>query len=69
VVILDVFEKIDQSVDAKLYLQEIVQKADEYGVVIYLEPKPIHKVEYYEKFGFEFTPNKLFMKRFAEGQN
>jgi hypothetical protein len=75
VVILDVFEKIDQSVDAKPYLQEIIAKADEYGVVIYLEPKPRHKVGYYENFGFELTPNKLFMKRkpsnpdirFAEG--
>lgn len=66
-VILDVFEKIDQSVDAKPYLQEIVQKADDYKVVVYLEPKPRHKVEYYENFGFELTPNKLFMKRFAEG--
>jgi hypothetical protein len=92
VIILDVFEKIDQRVDAKKYLQEIVAKADEYGVVIYLEPKPRHKhfqdnlekkekiskdylIGYYEKFGFELTPNKLFMKRkpsnpdirFAEG--
>jgi hypothetical protein len=75
VVILDTFEKIDQSVDAKPYLQEIISKADEYGVVIYLEPKPRHKVGYYENFGFELTPNKLFMKRepsnpeirFAEG--
>jgi hypothetical protein len=75
VVILDTFEKIDQSIDARPYLQEIVQKADEYGVVIYLEPKPRHKVGYYENFGFELTPNKLFMKRkpsnpdirFAEG--
>lgn len=91
-VILDVFEKIDQTIDAKIYLQEIVKKADEYGVVIYLEPKPRYKhfqdnlekkkkiskdylVGYYEKFGFELTPNKLFMKRepnnpdirFAEG--
>jgi hypothetical protein len=75
VVILDVFEKIHQRVDAKPYLQKIVQQADKYGVVIYLEPKPRHKVGYYENFGFELTPNKLFMKRkpsnpdirFAEG--
>jgi hypothetical protein len=43
VVILDVFEKKDQSIDAKPYLIKIVQKADEYGVVIYLEPNPRHK--------------------------
>jgi hypothetical protein len=69
VIILDVFEKIDQNIDAKPYLQEIVKKADEYGVVIYLEPKPRHKVGYYEKFGFELTPNKLFMKRKPSNSN
>jgi len=43
VVILDLFEKKNQSIDAKKYLDEIVKKADELGVVIYLEPKPRHK--------------------------
>jgi hypothetical protein len=43
VVILDLFEKIDQNIDAKKYLQQIVNKADEYDVIIYLEPKPRHK--------------------------
>ena len=40
VVILDIFEKINQDVDAKPFLKEITQKADEYGVTIYLEPTP-----------------------------
>lgn len=43
VVILDVFEKIDQSIDAKPYLEKITEKADEYNIFIYLEPKPRHK--------------------------
>lgn len=80
VVILDVFEKIDQNIDAKSYLNEIIEKADKYEVTIYLEPKPRHKyfqdnsqkknkitreylIDYYEKFGFQLTPNKKFMKR------
>ena len=65
VVILDVFEKKDQNTDAKPYLKKIVEKADEYGVVIYLEPKPRTDsvIDYYERFGFELTPNKQFMKR------
>lgn len=80
VVILDVFEKKDQNIDATPYLKKIVEKADEYGVVIYLEPTPRHKyfqdnlekknkitkqylIDYYQKFGFELTPNKQFMKR------
>jgi len=43
VVILDLFEKKKQDIDAKKYLYEIVKKANELGVVIYLEPKPSHK--------------------------
>ena len=43
VVILDLFEKKNQNIDAKKYLHEIVKKADELGVIIYLEPKPRHK--------------------------
>jgi len=79
-VILDLFEKKDQSIDAKSYLNEIIEKADKYEVTIYLEPKPRYKyfqdnsqkknkitreylIDYYEKFGFQLTPNKKFMKR------
>jgi hypothetical protein len=91
VVILDVFEKIDQSIDAKSYLNEIIEKADKYEVTIYLEPTPRYKyfqgnlekknkitreylIDYYEKFGFQLTPNKKFMKRlpikkYANGEN
>jgi GNAT superfamily N-acetyltransferase len=80
VVIMDLFEKIDQTIDAKIYLQEIINKADEYKVTLYLEPIPRYKyflddagkirriskeylISYYEKFGFELTPNRQFTKR------
>jgi GNAT superfamily N-acetyltransferase len=43
VVIMDLFEKIDQTIDAKIYLQEIINKADEYKVTLYLEPIPRYK--------------------------
>jgi len=70
VVIFDKFEKSNKSVKAYKYLQQIVDKADEYRVTIYLEPTPIGNtktrnelIEYYQSFGFELTPNKEFMKR------
>jgi hypothetical protein len=43
VVIMDLFEKINQDIDAKTYLHEIIKKADEYKVTIYLEPMPRYK--------------------------
>jgi hypothetical protein len=39
-VILDLFEKIDQNIDSKKYMEEITSKADEFGVSIYLEAIP-----------------------------
>ncbi len=43
VIILDVFEKINQTLDAKQVLQEIVNKADELSITIYAKPAPRHK--------------------------
>lgn len=40
IVVLDIFEKKDQNIDAKKYLKEICDKADDYGVIIFLEPEP-----------------------------
>jgi len=42
-VYLDLFEKIDQNVDAKPYLQYICDLADKYNVNIRLEPVPRYK--------------------------
>jgi hypothetical protein len=67
VVIIDHIEKIGNA-DVKKYMQEITDKADELGVIIYLMPVPrthklteAHKkkitkdylIGYYEKFGFK----------------
>jgi hypothetical protein len=78
ILILDLFEKIDQSIDAKIYLQQIIDKAKEFKLTIYLFPSPRHKyitseehknkinmdyvIGYFEKFGFELSENKQFMK-------
>jgi hypothetical protein len=43
VIMMDLFEKIDQNIDAKEYLKDITNKADEYDVIIYLEPMPRYK--------------------------
>jgi hypothetical protein len=67
-IILDVFEKNNNNVNAKKYLQNITDNADKYGVTIYLKPIPrIHKIKsdehkkkitkdylimYYNNFGF-----------------
>lgn len=42
-VILDLFEKIDQNIDAKKYMDDIIKMADESGVNIYLEAMPRYK--------------------------
>lgn len=68
IVILDVIEKKGDT-DAKKYMNEILEKADEFGVSIYLQPIPRthnlksqeHKnkitkdylIKYYQKFGFK----------------
>jgi len=70
VVIINEFKKERESVKAYTYLQQMLNKSDEFGITIYLEPTPIGNVktkseliDYYKKFGFEVTPNKEFIKR------
>ena len=70
VVVINKFKKETDDIKAYNYLQQMVNKADEFGITIYLEPTPIGNVktkseliDYYKKFGFELTPNKEFMKR------
>ena len=43
VIVLELFEKIDQTIDAKPYMQQICDKADELGITMYLEPNPRYK--------------------------
>lgn len=70
VVIINKFKKEREDIKAYNYLQQMLNKSDEFGITIYLEPTPIGNVktkseliDYYKKFGFESTPNKEFMKR------
>lgn len=70
VVIINKFKKERDDIKAYNYLQQMLNKADEFGITIYLQPTPIGNVktkseliDYYKKFGFELTPNLEFMKR------
>ena len=77
IVILDVIEKKGDA-DAKKYMDEILKKADELGVSIYLQPIPRthnlkseeHKkkitkdylIKYYGEFGFENTDGGFMVR-------
>ena len=66
---LDIFEKVDQSIDAKKYMVEFLSIADANKINLYLEPIPRYKYikdkakkdkitkkyleGYYENFGFK----------------
>jgi len=78
-VILDVFEKRDESVDGKEKLKELLELADKNEIDVYLEPIPRHNhikdsskkekitreylISYYEKFGFELLPNGFMVRK------
>lgn len=78
-VILDVFEKRDESVDGKEKLKELLEIADKNEIDVYLEPIPRHNkikdeakkekitreylISYYEKFGFELLPNGFMVRK------
>jgi hypothetical protein len=78
-VILDVFEKRNESVDGKEKLKELLELADKNGIDVYLEPIPRHNhikdsskkekitreylISYYEKFGFELLPNGFMVRK------
>jgi hypothetical protein len=78
-IILDIFEKINQKLDAKIYLQEILDKADEFSLKIYLKPIPRYKyikskkhkskitqeylINYYKNFGFEISENEYLVRK------
>lgn len=78
-VILDVFEKTDESVDGKEKLKELLELADKNEIDVYLEPIPRHNkikdeakkkkitreylISYYEKFGFELMPNGFMVRK------
>lgn len=77
-VILDVFEKQKDNIDAKKHFQKMLDKVDELGVTIYLEPIPrVHKlksekhkqkitkdylIKYYNNFGFTKDKNGFMVR-------
>jgi hypothetical protein len=71
VVILEVFKPTSDFVVSEPYLKAILEKADDFGIIIYLDPEPrYHKkntkdvcVWFYKQHGFVETPNQQFMKR------
>ena len=80
-VILDVFEKTDESVNAKEKLKELLELADKNGIDVYLEPIPRHNkikdeakkekitreylISYYKMFGFELLPNGFMVRKYS----
>lgn len=46
VVVLELFEKIDQNIDAKPFMNQICSKADELCITIYVEPVP--RIRYFK---------------------
>jgi hypothetical protein len=68
---LNLFEKVNQKIDAKKYMVELLSIADVNNINLYLEPIPRHKyitnkakktkitkeylIKYYENFGFKMT--------------
>jgi hypothetical protein len=78
-VILDVFEKKDESVNAKDKMKELLEIVDRNGLDIYLEPIPRlynikdkskrekitkeYLIKYYENFGFELLPNGFMVRK------
>lgn len=79
VVILELFEKVNQGIDAKIYLKKVLNKADEYGIDIYLYAEARHKyiqnekhrekinkkylIEYYQSFGFNIVKEDLMFRK------
>ena len=77
--ILDVFEKKDENVDAKKKLTELLEIVDRNGLDVYLEPIPRlynikdkskrdkitreYLIKYYENFGFELLPNGFMVRK------
>ena len=77
--ILDVFEKKDESVNAKEKMKELLEIVDRNGLDVYLEPIPRlynikdkskrekitreYLIKYYENFGFELLPNGFMVRK------
>ena len=71
VIILDCLKGTTDSIDLSPFLKTLLQKADEHGLTIYLDPTPSGKdnntrefyVSLYQNHGFEFGSSQQFMSR------
>lgn len=77
VVILELFKPTSDFVDTEPYLKEMLEKADELGIIIYHDPEPKYNQKntrlfylwLYKQYGFELTQNHVFMKRLPKKTN
>ena len=77
VVIIELFKPINDFVLTEPHLKAILEKADEFGIAIYIDPEPKYPTKntkevyifWYKEFGFELTPNQQFMKRIPKKIN
>jgi len=71
VVIIELFKPTNDFVLTDLHLEYILEKADEFGITIYIDPEPKYPTKntkdvyvwFYKEYGFVETPNQQFMKR------
>ena len=71
VVILELFKPTSDFVLTTPHLESLLEKADEFGIIIYFDPEPKYPtrnpkslyIQFYKRFGFELTENEVFMKR------
>lgn len=71
VVIIELFKPTNDFVLTEPHLKAILEKADEFGITIYIDPEPKYPTRntkslyiwFYEQHGFVETPNQQFMKR------
>ena len=77
VVILECFKPTNDFVLTEPHLEAILEKADEFGITIYIDPEPKYHTKntkdvcvwFYKQHGFEETPNQQFMKRLPQKIN
>jgi len=74
VIIIELFKPTSDFVVTEPYLKEILEKADELGITIYIDPEPKYPTKntksvyvwFYKQFDFELTENQVYMKRLSK---
>jgi hypothetical protein len=73
-VIIECFKPNNDFVLSLPHLQFLLEKADEFGITVYIDPQPKYNtrnsknlyVQYYKEYGFELMPNEELMKRLPQ---